>query len=486
MKRNLQTLLLPLVLILSPLAAATGLAAGGTAAAPPSLEDRVKGLEAYFHNADPAHSAVTQVAGPGHNAWLMASAAMVLFMSLPGLALFYGGLVRAKNVLSVLAQCMGIAAIVGLLWWAFGYSLVFGRNFDSPFIGGSEYFFLSGVGGAPNTDYAFWTSQSVFAMFQMMFAVITPALMIGAIAERMRFAALMAFVGAWMLIAYFPLAHMTWGANGCFNGLWNPDAALPAIDFAGGTVVHMSSGWSALLLCIILGHRTGFGREAMPPHSMVLCMMGTGMLWFGWYGFNAGSALAADGIAGTAFLATTLSATAGAATWAVAEGCLRSKPSLLGFCSGAVAGLVAITPAAGFVGASAAVAMGVAGAAASYAFVVHIKERLRLDDSLDTFGIHGVSGTLGSVLTGLLASPEANPGLLSAPGAALNGLADSVRNGSLWWTQLKVGLITIAISLAATALIAFALRRLMHLRPGVEHERQGLDTVEHGEAGYMH
>ncbi|NBV34516.1 MAG: ammonium transporter, partial [Proteobacteria bacterium] len=283
------------------------------------------------------------VAGPGHNAWMMTSAALVLFMTLPGLALFYGGLVRKKNVLSVLAQCLGCAGMVTLLWWAFGYSLVFGKSFNSPYLGGSEYFFLKGVDSAPNTDYSYWISHNVFAMYQMMFAIITPALIVGAIAERMKFSAIMSFIGAWMFVVYFPMAHMIWGVTGLMNGVWNKDAAIPAIDFAGGTVVHMTSGWSALILCMILGKRTGFGKDRMAPHSMVLCMVGTGMLWVGWYGFNAGSALAADGIAANAFTTTTLAAATASFVWAMMERILRGHASILGFCSGAVAGLVVIT-----------------------------------------------------------------------------------------------------------------------------------------------
>ena len=271
--------------------------------AAPSLDQRVAALEAYVTNGDPG-KALTGVPGPGHNAWMMTSAALVLFMTLPGLALFYGGLVRRKNVLSVLGQCLGIAGLVTILWWAVGYSLVFGRSFSGGtlgrFLGGTEYFFLRGVTSAPNTDYAFWVSQNVFAMYQLMFAIITPALIIGAIAERMKFSAILLFMTLWMLVVYFPLAHMIWGATGLMNGVWNPDAAVAAIDFAGGTVVHMSSGWSALILCLVLGPRVGFGKEKMAPHSMVLCMVGTGMLWVGWYGFNAGSAVASDGIAANA------------------------------------------------------------------------------------------------------------------------------------------------------------------------------------------
>src|SRR3954468_16402035 len=340
-------------------------AAPATPPPAPTLEQRIAGLEAYVTNGDPSASLKTGpkdkdgnmtipaglttpsvgVAGPGHNAWMMTSAALVLFMTLPGLALFYGGLVRTKNVLSVMAQCLGLAGLVTILWWAFGYSLVFGKSFNSPFLGGSEYFFLAGVDSAPNTDYAFWVSQNVFSMYQLMFAIITPALIVGAIAERMKFSALIVFVTLWMFLVYFPLAHMVWGATGFRNGVWNAGATIKAIDFAGGTVVHMSSGWSALLLCLILGPRLGFGKEIMAPHSMVLCMVGTGMLWIGWYGFNAGSALGADAIAANAFTATTLATAVASFTWGVLEYVLRGKSSVLGFCSGAVGGLVVVTPA---------------------------------------------------------------------------------------------------------------------------------------------
>src|SRR5581483_7123825 len=254
--------------------------------------------------------------GPGHNGWMMTSAALVLFMTLPGLALFYGGLVRTKNVLSVMAQCLLLAGLVTILWWAFGYSLVFGKSFGSPYLGGSEYFFLKGVDSAPNTDYAYWVSQNVFSMYQLMFAIITPALIVGAIAERMKFSAIVVFMTLWMFFVYFPLAHMVWGSTGLMNGVFNSAAAIHAIDFAGGTVVHMSSGWSALLLCLIIGPRMGFGKTPMPPHSMVLCMVGTGMLWVGWYGFNAGSAVAADVISANAFTTTTLATAVASFTWA--------------------------------------------------------------------------------------------------------------------------------------------------------------------------
>ncbi len=254
--------------------------------------------------------------------------------------------------LSVLAQCLGITGLVVLLWWICGYSLVFGKNFNNPFYGGSEYFFLSGVTSAPNADYSYWVSQNVYAMFQLMFAVITPALIVGAIAERMKYSALMLFILFWMFLVYFPMAHMIWGITGFMNGIWNANSTIKAIDFAGGTVVHMTSGWSALILCLILGPRIGFKKEPMAPHSMVLCMVGTGMLWVGWYGFNAGSAVAADGIAANAFTTTTLATGVAALTWAIIEKVLRGKASVLGYCTGAVAGLVVITPACGFVNAT--------------------------------------------------------------------------------------------------------------------------------------
>src|SRR5215831_2179911 len=293
----------------------------------PSLEQRVADLEAYVNNsprgADTSSAMASNITGPGpgYNAWMMTCAALVLFMTLPGLALFYGGLVRAKNVLSVLAQCLGIAGLVTIVWWAAGYSLVFSRG--SAFIGGLKFAFLHGVGARPNPDYSYWVSQNVFAMDQLRFAIITPALIIGAVAERMKFAAVLVFAGIWMFLVYFPIAHMVWGIDGWMNGVWNPRAKITAIDFAGGTVVHMSSGWSALVLCVLLGHRLGFRKEIMAPHSMVLCMVGTGLLWVGWYGFNAGSALAPDGIAANAFTSTTLATAVASFTWAMLEYALR-------------------------------------------------------------------------------------------------------------------------------------------------------------------
>ena len=466
---------------------------GASADAPtPTLEQRVAGLEAYLGNGDPTAAlkdekgnipeglttASVGVAGPGHNAWMMTSAALVLFMTLPGLALFYGGLVRSKNVLSVLAQCLGITGLVSILWWAVGYSLIFGKSFGSPILGGSEFFFLKGVDSVPNTDYAYWVSQNVFSMYQMMFAIITPALIIGAIAERMKFSAILLFVGAWMFIVYFPLAHMVWGVTGLMNGVWNSGAAIKAIDFAGGTVVHMSSGWSALVLCIILGKRIGFGKEPMPPHSMVLCMVGTGMLWVGWYGFNAGSAVAADGVAANAFLTTTLATAVASFTWAVAEYFDKGKASVLGFCSGAVAGLVVITPAAGFVNSTGSVIIGVAAGLVPWFACTRIKKWFGYDDALDTFGVHAVGGTLGAFLTGVLATASVN--------GNLNLNLKDVVGKSLYIEQLKAIALTIVLSVVATAVIAYVIKALLGLRPTTEEEREGLDVTDHEEKGYIY
>jgi Amt family ammonium transporter len=448
----------------------------------PTTDERLAALEAYVNNGDPGKT-LTGVPGPGHNGWMMTSAALVLFMTLPGLALFYGGLVRRKNVLSVLAQCLGITGLVTILWWAFGYSLVFGSNFNSPYFGGSEYFFLKDVTSAPNTNYAYWVSQNVFSMYQLMFAIITPALIVGAIAERMKFSAILAFVTVWMFVVYFPLAHMVWGSSGMMNGVWNADAKIPAIDFAGGTVVHMSSGWSALLLCLILGPRVGFGKDKMAPHNMVLCMVGTGMLWVGWYGFNAGSAVAADGVAANAFTTTTLATAVAAFTWGAIERIFRGHASILGFCSGAVAGLVVITPACGFVNSTGAVIIGVLAAAVPYLACTKLKAKFGYDDALDTFGVHAIGGTLGAFVTGILVCPAVNANLTGTP-ATKNGLAKLATDGGLWMAQLKAIGVTLLMAIIATVVIAYILKSTIGLRPTEEVERQGLDINEHGEEGY--
>ena len=462
--------------------------AGTAPAAPPSLEQRVADLEAYVNNsargsdsANAKSASNISGSGPGHNGWMMTASALVLFMTLPGLALFYGGLVRQKNVLSVLAQCLGIAGLVAILWWAVGYSLVFSRG--SPFIGGLKFAFLRGVDAQPNGDYSYWVSQNIFAMFQLMFAIITPALIIGAVAERIRFAAVLLFVGVWMFAVYFPLAHMVWGIDGLMNGVWNPRAKITAMDFAGGTVVHMSSGWSALVLCALLGPRLGFRKEIMAPHSMVLCMVGSGMLWVGWYGFNAGSALGADGIAANAFTTTTLATAVASFTWAMLEYVLRGKASVLGFCSGAVAGLVVITPACGYVDPTGAVLIGVAAGIVPFFACTKLKSWFHYDDALDTFGVHAVGGTLGAFLTGLLATARVNPNL-SATVAMQNGLAKII-GSLLWLEQLKAIAITILLAIVATTVIGAVVKAFIGLRIAPESERQGLDINEDGEEGYM-
>jgi ammonium transporter, Amt family len=437
-----------------------------------ALIKRVADLEAYINNVAPAH--LTGVPGPGHNGFMMVCAALVLFMTLPGLFLFYGGLVRSKNILSIIAQCFGIAGLVALLWWSVGYSLTFeGGN---ALIGSLDKAFLKGVGSAPNTDYSAWVSESVFAMYQMMFAIITPALIIGAVAERMKFKAILLFVFLWMLGVYFPLAHMIWGGTGLMNGVWNPAAAIKSIDFAGGTVVHMSSGWSALVLMLILGKRKGFGQQNFAPHSLVLTAIGTGMLWVGWYGFNAGSAVSADGIASQAFMTTTLSTAVAAFVWPMMEWIKTGKPTVLGFCSGAVAGLVVVTPATGFVTATGAVIIGILAGIVAFLACTSMKHFFKYDDALDTFGVHGVGGTLGALLTGFLASHEANPNL------AVN-LKDIVGH-TLWIEQIKAMALTITLSVVATVIIAYIVKALVGLRPEEEEEVLGLDLVDHGEQGY--
>jgi Amt family ammonium transporter len=442
----------------------------------PTLEQRVMDLEAYFKNAQAGKDGETTWAskiagpGPGHNAWQMVSTALVIFMTLPGLALFYGGLVRKKNVLSVLAQCMGIAGLVTILWWAVGYSLSFGAG--NAFIGDLAYKFLNGVESGVSGAGYWWISDSMWAMFQLSFAIITPALIIGAIAERMKFLAVLVFITLWMFLVYFPFAHMVWSVTGFMCGPLNADAGIKAIDFAGGTVVHMTSGWSALVLCIILGKRMGFGKEPMPPHSMVLCMVGTGMLWVGWYGFNAGSALGADAIAANAFTTTTLAAATAGFVWALAEWITRGKPSVLGFCSGIVAGLVVITPGAGFVLPTSAVIIGILAGIVPFFAVAYLKKIFGYDDALDTFGVHGVGGTLGAILTGIFADEKAN--------SVVAGLKDG-----LLMNQIKAVLLTIVWSVVATAIIAFIVKAVIGLRPSSEVESQGLDINEHGEEGYI-
>lgn len=471
---------LTLIGLLATLAAAVpqaSLAADAAPAPERSVAERLEDLEAYVNNSarNATTNAPSKVAGPGpgHNAWQMTSTALVLFMTLPGLALFYGGLVRRKNILSVMAQCMGIAGLVTILWWLCGYSLSFGAgSSSSSFIGNlKDFAMFKGVDGTGVGQGYHWISNNVWAIFQLTFAIITPALIIGAIAERMKFSAVLLFIAIWMFVVYFPLAHMVWAPDGFMCGALNANATIKALDFAGGTVVHMSSGWSALVLCIILGKRLGFPKEPMPPHSMVLCMVGTGMLWVGWYGFNAGSALGADGIAANAFTTTTLAAATAGFVWGMTEYRVKGKPSVLGFCSGIVAGLVVITPAAGFVNTKGAMIIGVLAGIVPFLACWKLKAWLGYDDALDTFGVHGVGGTMGALLTGILADP------------AVNSVVGNVKAG-LIGAQLKAIIFTMILSIVGTAIIAFIVKAVLGLRPAEEVEVAGLDLAEHGEEGY--
>ena len=473
---------------------------GATNVPAPTMEQRVSALEAYIANTDPSAAvaalkdkdgnlpadfkmATLNTPGPGHNGWQMTSTALVLFMTLPGLALFYGGLVRRKNILSVMAQCFFIAGMVTILWWICGYSLVFSRGGSGggwSFLGSLKFAFLNGVDSAPNADYSPWVSQNVYAMYQLMFAIITPALILGAVAERMKFSAVCLFMVLWMFLVYFPQAHMVWGIDGFMNGVWNAHAPIKAIDFAGGTVVHMTSGWSALVLCVILGKRHGFGREHFAPHSMVLSFIGTGMLWVGWYGFNAGSAVAPDGIAANAFTTTTLATAVASFVWPMLEWIARGKPSVLGFCSGAVAGLVVITPACGYVTANGAVIIGIFAGLIPWFFCFKVKGWFGYDDALDTFGVHGVGGTLGALLTGILARNSANANLATN----LKGYVTDSPFQGLVLEQIKAIALTLVLAIAGTLVIAYIVKAVMGLRPSLENESAGLDITEHGEEGY--
>lgn len=454
--------------------------------ADPNDQQRISDLEAYVNNtargADSVDSKVVSKisgAGPGHNGFQMVCAALVLFMTLPGLFLFYGGLVRKKNILSVVAQCFGIAGLVTILWFLYGYSFVFGDGAGS-IIGNLKFALFEGVDSNPNTNYSYWVSHNVFSIYQLMFAIITPALIIGAIAERMKFSAIMIFIALWMVVVYFPLAHMVWGINGLMNGVWNADASIKAIDFAGGTVVHMSSGWSALVLCLLLGKRLDYGKEPMQPHSMTMCAIGTGMLWVGWYGFNAGSAIAADGIAANAFTTTTIAAAVASFAWAMAEYVLSGKPSILGFCSGAVAGLVVVTPACGFITPGGSFIIGILAGIIPFFACWKLKAIFGYDDALDTFGVHAVGGTMGALLTGMLARNSANANLSMN---LKNYVTDSLFQ-PLVVEQIKAIAITIALSIVATLVIGLITKALVGLRTDEDVETVGLDLAEHGEEGY--
>jgi ammonium transporter, Amt family len=413
------------------------------------------------------------------NAWMLVSSALVLMMTGPGLALFYGGLVRKKNVLATMMQSFAMMAIVTVLWALVEYSLAFGSG--NSFIGGLHNLFLRGVGAQPDPDYAATIPLQTFMVYQLMFAVITPALITGAFAERMKFSAMALFMVLWSLLVYAPMAHMVWGKGGFLNA--SLGGRFPTLDFAGGTVVHITSGVSALVCAIYLGRRLGYPHEPMPPHSVVLSFIGACLLWVGWFGFNAGSALNAGSLATSAFVATHFAAAAAALGWAGAEWLRNGKPSVLGGISGAVAGLVAITPAAGFVGPMQALVIGAIAGVFCYTMVAKVKARLGYDDSLDAFGVHGAGGTIGALLTGVFASSVVNPIFKNSQGVALpSGWLDG--NAHQMLNQLMGVLIAWALAIIGTLVILKVVDLLVGLRVPDEHEVQGLDLSQHGEEGY--
>jgi Amt family ammonium transporter len=494
-------------------AATTNAAPAAPAAPKPTMDQRVADLEAYVNNAapggdqSPALPSNLTASGPGHNAWMLTSTALVLMMTLPGLALFYGGLVRRKNVLSVCAQCFGITGLVTILWYLCGYGLVFGINHGycdpktgamgtSP-LGDLNYACMGfapslnhaynndpqpqQVTSVPNGGYGYWVSQNVYFCFQLTFAIITPALIVGAIAERMKFSALMIFIGCWMFVVYFPLAHNVWGVDGMMNGVWNANAPIKAMDFAGGTVVHMSSGYSGLVLALIIGKRIGWGKTHFSPHSTVLTFIGASLLWVGWYGFNAGSAVAADIVSANAFTTTTLATAIGSFVWPTMEYFLKGKATVIGFCSGAVAGLVVITPACGYVTPFGGCVIGVIAGTIPYLTTTYLKPLLGYDDALDVFGVHAIGGTCGALATGFLASDTINANL----DTNVKDLCDWSKGHLLYVQQLEAIGVTIALAVIGTAIIAYALKFTIGLRPTPEQEEAGLDLSDHGEEGYI-
>jgi len=416
----------------------------------------------------------------GDNAWLLVSSAMVLMMTAPGLILFYGGLVRRKNVLSTMAQSLILMAVITMLWMVYGYSMAFGSGnafFGNP----TQYFMLRGVGGAPNADYAPTVPQQSFMLFQMMFAIITPALISGAVAERMKFSAYVLFTILWATFVYFPLCHMVWGTGGLFN--WALGGKYPLLDFAGGTVVHVSSGVSALVCAFVLGRRTGFPSDRMPPHNVVLSLIGAGLLWVGWFGFNAGSAVSAGALASSAFAATHFSAAAAALGWVGAEWMTKGKPSVLGVASGMVAGLATITPASGFVTVPAAFCIGLTGGIVCYFAVTKLKGRFGYDDSLDVFGVHGVGSAIGLLMVGMFADTSVNASIATTfrrgdKIISLTGSAAQMGN------QLRGLLFTVALAGTATYIILKVVDAAVGLRVSAEEEYTGLDLTQHGESAY--
>jgi Amt family ammonium transporter len=464
---TLVLLAVPLLAQQTPPTSITPSATTKTAAPEPSrtVSDKLKELD----------QKVTAAQYSADNAWMLVSAALVLMMTGPGLALFYGGLVRQKNVLAIMMQSFALMALITVLWALVGYSLCFGG--DGHFIGNFQMALLRGVGAAPNPDYAGTIPQSTFMVYQLMFAIITPALITGATAERMKFSGTVLFMTLWFLVVYAPMAHMVWGKGGFLNAALG--GRFPTLDFAGGTVVHITSGVSALICALYLGKRVGYPRQPMPPHSLVLSFIGACLLWVGWFGFNAGSALASNGLASSAFVATHFGAAAAALGWALAEWIRNGRPSALGAISGAVAGLVAITPAAGFVGPMPALAIGFAAGLFCFWMVTKFKAIFGYDDALDAFGVHGAGGTIGALLTGVFAQAVVNP--IFGDGKAVGGLDGH-------WSQVGNQFVGVLIAWALAVVGTIVILKIVDVTAGLrvteEQEVEGLDITLHGEEGY--
>ena len=475
----MRTLLVRLLLGLMLVQGAALMQVYAQTASPESVRGGSNSTPAVQQQIEKLQQQVAEAKSSGDNAWLLVSSALVLMMTGPGLALFYGGLVRKKNVLATMMQSFTLMALITVLWAIFGYSLAFGPG--TKFIGGFDYLFLHGVGAAPDPDYAATIPAQTFMVFQLMFAIITPALITGAFAERMKFSAMVVFMVLWSIIVYSPMAHMVWGKGGLLNAA--AQGAIPTLDFAGGTVVHITSGVSALVCALYLGKRLGFPKEPMPPHSVVLSFIGACLLWVGWFGFNAGSALAAGSLATSAFVATHFGAAAAAVGWAAAEWLRNGKPSVLGAISGGVAGLVAITPASGFVTPMSALAIGLIAGVACFLMVAKVKGMFGYDDSLDAFGVHGVGGTIGALLTGVFATSAINPLLKDSQGNAIGmGLLEG--NGRQFLNQMIGSAIAWGLAIVGTLVILKVVDAVIGLRVADEHEVQGLDLSQHGEEGY--
>jgi Amt family ammonium transporter len=437
---------------------------------PPTLEQRLTAAEAAVKSAQSA----------GDNAWMLVSAALVLMMTGPGLALFYGGLVRRKNVLSTIMHSFALMGLVTILWAIAGYSFAFAEG--NPFMGDLRYLFLHGVGAAPNADYGATVPHQTYMIYQLMFAIITPALISGAFAERMKFSAMLIFTTVWMFLVYFPMAHMVWGKGGMLNAFLG--GRFPTFDFAGGTVVHITSGVSALVCALYLKKRIGYPTDPIRPNNLVISVIGACLLWVGWFGFNAGSAVAASPLATSAFVATHFAAAAAALAWMFAEWIKTGKPSTLGAISGAVAGLVAITPASGFVQPMPALLIGVAAGIVCYFMATTVKHMFGYDDALDAFGVHGSGGTLGALLTGVFATSAVNDGLKDAAGKAMPlGLVDG-HGVQVFYQLIGVGMAW-AIAIVGSLIALKIADMIVGVRVTKEDEQQGLDLTQHGEEGYL-